>query len=65
MAIFSAIKKTKKGLKGEIQLTDSIQTLIKGKQKVLGSIMPANDVCIDIGIPETQAQTEIQISKPP
>ena len=51
--IFSAIKKTKKGLKGEIQLTDSIQTLIKGKQKVLGSIMSPNDICIDIGIPET------------
>lgn len=51
--IFNAIKKTKKGIKGEIQLTDSIQTLIKEGHNVLGSIMSPNDPCIDIGVPET------------
>ena len=50
--IFDAIKKTKKGVNNEIQLTDSIQTLIKSKHKILASKMPSNDVCIDIGTPK-------------
>lgn len=51
--IFEAIKNTKKGVKAEIQLTDSIQTLIKTNHKVIASIMNPKDVCIDIGVPET------------
>ena len=51
--IFHAIKKTKRGINGEIQLTDSIQTLIKEDHSVVGSVMSPNDPCIDIGVPET------------
>ena len=51
--IFSAIEKTKSGVNGEIQLTDSIQTMIKSKRQVYASIMRKNDQCIDIGVPET------------
>ena len=50
--IFDAIKNTKKGVKGEIQLTDSIQTLIKMNYNVIASKMKINDVCIDIGTPK-------------
>ena len=50
-AIFDAIKNTKKGVKGEIQLTDSIQTLINMNYSVIASKMKENDVCIDIGTP--------------
>ena len=42
-----------KGVNGEIQLTDSIQTLIKTNHEVIASIMNPKDVCIDIGVPET------------
>lgn len=51
--IFPAIAKTKAGVNGEIQLTDSIQTLIKSKKQVVGSLMKKTDPCIDIGVPET------------
>jgi len=51
--IFDAIKKTKKGKNNEIQLTDSIQTLIKTNHEVVASIMKPNDPCIDIGVPNT------------
>jgi len=47
--IFAAIRKTKIGVGKEIQLTDSIQTLIKTNHKVMASIMKPNDPCIDIG----------------
>lgn len=50
--IFDAIKKTKRGVKGEIQLTDSIQTLIQANRDVIASIMNSNDICIDIGTPQ-------------
>ena len=50
-AIFDAIKNTKKGVKGEIQLTDSIQTLINMNHDVIASKMKVRDVCIDIGTP--------------
>jgi len=49
----SILKNWTKGINGEIQLLDSIQTLIKGNRNILGSIMPPNDPCIDIGVPET------------
>ena len=51
--IFDAIKKTKPGGNGEIQLTDGIQTLIKNDQEVVGSLMGLKDTCIDIGVPNT------------
>jgi len=50
--IFDAIKNTKKGRNNEIQLTDSIQTLISTNHSVLASKMNSNDVCIDIGTPK-------------
>jgi len=50
-AIFDAIKNTKSGVKGEIQLTDSIQTLINMNHDVIASKMKVHDVCIDIGTP--------------
>lgn len=50
--IFDAIKNTKKGANNEIQLTDSIQTLIKAKRTVLASKMDLGDTCIDIGTPK-------------
>lgn len=49
--IFKAIERTKPGLKGEIQLTDCIQNLLKSGHQVLGSMMNIKDVCIDIGTP--------------
>jgi UTP--glucose-1-phosphate uridylyltransferase len=51
--IFDAIKNTKAGVNGEIQLTDGIQTLIKNKNNVIGSLMKKSDICIDIGVPST------------
>jgi len=50
--IFDAIKKTKKSVNNEIQLTDSIQTLIKANKTILASKMQSNDICIDIGTPK-------------
>jgi len=50
--IFNAIRKTKPGVKGEIQLTDCIQTMIKENRVVLSSIMKSKEVCIDIGTPK-------------
>lgn len=49
--IFDAIRKTKAGVNQEIQLTDSIQTLIKENHKVMASVMKSNEECIDIGTP--------------
>jgi UTP--glucose-1-phosphate uridylyltransferase len=49
--IFDAIKKTKKSVKNEIQLTNGIQTLISENHKILASKMKINDICIDIGTP--------------
>ena len=51
--IFDAIKNTKPGVNGEIQLTDGIQTLIKEGRNVVGSLMDLTDPCIDIGVPNT------------
>jgi len=51
--IFDAIKNTKPGVNGEIQLTDGIETLIKQGKNVVGSLMNSVDPCIDIGVPNT------------
>lgn len=50
--IFDAIRKTKIGVNGEIQLTDSIQTLIDTNHRVMASIMGSDEQCIDIGTPK-------------
>jgi len=50
--IFDAIKKTKKSVNNEVQLTDSIQTLISTKHAVLASKMNSKDICIDVGTPK-------------
>lgn len=50
--IFDAIKHTKPSALNEIQLTDSIDTLVKLKRDVIAAKMADNDVCIDIGTPE-------------
>ena len=50
--IFDAIKKTKKSVNNEIQLTDAIQTLIKKNKMFIGSNMKSNEICIDIGTPK-------------
>ena len=50
--IFDAIRKTKIGVNGEIQLTDSIQTLIDTNHLVMASIMNSRAQCIDIGTPK-------------
>jgi len=49
--IFSSVKKTKKSKKGEIELTDCVQTLIKNKQTVLGCELNSHEICIDMGTP--------------
>ena len=50
--IFDAIRKTKIGVNGEIQLTDSIQTLIDTNHLVMASIMNSRAQCIDVGTPK-------------
>lgn len=50
--IFNAIRKTKTGINEEIQLTDSIQTLIDTNHRVMASIMRSGEQCIDIGTPK-------------
>ncbi|MCV0373512.1 MAG: hypothetical protein K5793_08185 [Nitrosarchaeum sp.] len=50
--IFDAIRNTKAGVLNEVQLTDSIQTLIKTNHNVIASKMGSKDVCLDIGTPK-------------
>jgi UTP--glucose-1-phosphate uridylyltransferase len=52
-SIFEAIRQTKAGKGGEIQLTDAIQRLIDGGGNVLAIKLRAGDTRMDIGIPET------------
>jgi len=49
--IYDAAKKTKKSIKGEIELTDCVQTMIKMKHTVIGHKLNSNEVCIDMGTP--------------
>lgn len=49
--IFAAIRHTKPSVLNEIQLTDSIQTLVKTNHDVLASKMGTHDLCLDIGTP--------------
>jgi len=50
--IFDALSKTKQGTGKELQLTDAIQKIIKGKNKVNAIKFLKSDDCIDIGTPE-------------
>lgn len=49
--IYEAAKKTKKSKKGEIELTDCVQMMIKSKHTVIGHLLNPNQVCIDMGTP--------------
>ena len=49
--IYNAAKKTKKTKKGEIELTDCVQTMIKNKQTIIGHLLNSKEICIDMGTP--------------
>jgi len=49
--IYDAAKKTKKSMKGEIELTDCIQTMLNKKHTILGYELNSKEVCIDMGTP--------------
>ncbi|HXZ89957.1 MAG TPA: sugar phosphate nucleotidyltransferase [Candidatus Dormibacteraeota bacterium] len=51
--IFDALRATKPGKGGEIQLTDAIQKLIERGLKVLAVKLTADEIRLDIGTPET------------
>ncbi len=59
--IFDALKKTKPGKRGEIELTDGIVKVIEEGGEVLALKMSKNDVWIDFGMVETYRDA-IQIS---
>ena len=56
-SIFKHLSKVKTDNKGEIQLTDAIQSLIYVGKKVVGVKMSGDDFWLDIGSPETFLQT--------
>jgi UTP--glucose-1-phosphate uridylyltransferase len=56
-AIFDALRVTKPGVGGEIQLTDAVQELIKEGQKVQAVNLNREDFRLDIGTPETYWET--------
>ena len=49
--IYDIVKKTKKTKKGEIELTDCVQGMIKENYKVVGHKLHSKEVCIDMGTP--------------
>jgi len=49
--IYYVAKVTKQNKKGEIELTDCVQTLIKLNHPILGYKMKPNELCIDMGTP--------------
>jgi len=49
--IYDVIKITKKSKKGEIELTDCVQNLIKTNHTVMGYKMNLSEICIDMGTP--------------
>lgn len=58
--IFDAIRNTKSGVLNEVQLTDSIETLIKTNHNVIASKMGPKDVCLDIGTPKNYFSALVQ-----
>ena len=51
--IFKALRKTRLGSGGELQLTDAIQRLIDWKLRVYAYLLGPDDLRLDIGTPET------------
>ena len=49
--IYEAAKITKKSVRGEIELTDCVQTMIKNKKTVIGHKLNSKEICIDMGTP--------------
>jgi len=49
--IYYVAKVAKKGKKGEIELTDCVQTLIKLEHSIVGYKMNSKEICIDMGTP--------------
>ncbi|MCV0393509.1 MAG: hypothetical protein K5790_09520 [Nitrosopumilus sp.] len=49
--IYNAAKKTKQSKKGEIELTDCVQTMMKMNYKILGFKHNSKEICIDMGTP--------------
>lgn len=58
--IFDAIRHTKPSVLNEIQLTDSIETLIRTDHKVIASKMGPRDICLDIGTPKNYFSALVQ-----
>jgi UTP--glucose-1-phosphate uridylyltransferase len=61
-AIFDALRETKPGKGGEIQLTDAIRLLIRSGEKVLGLPLPPGEVRFDIGNFESYFQAFIEFA---
>jgi len=51
--IFEALKSTRPGKGGEIQLTDGIRRLVEAGHRVQAIKLREDDVRLDIGTPET------------
>lgn len=60
--IFDALKETKPGKGGEIQLTDAIRLLIRSGEKVLGIALPPGETRYDIGNFESYFQAFIEFA---
>jgi len=58
--IFDAIRHTKPSVLSEVQLTDSIETLIRTNHNVIASKMGPKDVCLDIGTPKNYFSALVQ-----
>jgi UTP--glucose-1-phosphate uridylyltransferase len=66
-SIFDAIEEAGPGVGGELQLTDGIQTLLRGGSRVVGVELRPDESWIDIGNPFTYweaLETSYQRSKP-
>jgi UTP--glucose-1-phosphate uridylyltransferase len=60
--IFDALRETKPGKGGEIQLTDAIRLLIRNGERVLGLSLPPGETRYDIGNFESYFQAFIEFA---